>query len=143
MTSLTLNSTSNMDNGNVSLMDNHRGFSTDGSKNGTVSSGEKPLPESARIFQEQSLEDQQSSNIPTTEKLCHNNGVVGNGNNRLNQPDANSNNIIKISEKWSSLKIFGSQQQSEEAITQRGCNRCQNCPGFSSHEWRNTCTNCR
>ena len=25
----------------------------------------------------------------------------------------------------------------------RSCNRCQNCPGFSSHEWRNTCTTCR
>ena len=27
--------------------------------------------------------------------------------------------------------------------TRRSCNRCQNCSGFSSHEWRNTCTSCR
>lgn len=27
--------------------------------------------------------------------------------------------------------------------SKRSCNRCQNCHGFSSHEWRNTCTSCR
>ena len=27
--------------------------------------------------------------------------------------------------------------------TSSGCHRCKECPGYSAHDWRNTCNNCK
>ena len=73
-----------------------------------------------------------------------------NNNNKNYSHNMNSNNsstaTIVGSNSGSTMKgltfshIPGTNTLDE---AKRSCNRCQNCTGFSSHEWRNTCTSCR
>ena len=70
-------------------------------------------------------------------------------NNKVYGHSINSNNssTTTIVGSNSASTIKGSTASTASITTadeaKRSCNRCQNCPGFSSHEWRNTCTSCR
>ena len=65
---------------------------------------------------------------------------VKNSNNSSTTTIVGSNNVGALKGPLSSSMGFPSTGADE---SKRSCNRCQNCQGFSSHEWRNTCTTCR
>ena len=74
------------------------------------------------------------------------NNMINNNKNYshgFNSNNSSTTTIVGSNNSAVTIKgsTIGSITTTEE--TKRSCNRCQNCPGFSSHEWRNTCTSCR
>ena len=66
---------------------------------------------------------------------------IMNSNNSSTTTIVGSNSASTIKGSTISANNTGGGNIVDEA--KRSCNRCQNCQGFSSHEWRNTCTSCR
>merc|ERR1712018_664925 len=66
---------------------------------------------------------------------------MGNSNNSSTTTIVGSNSASTIKGVTINANNTGGGSNVDEA--KRSCNRCQNCQGFSSHEWRNTCTSCR
>ena len=66
---------------------------------------------------------------------------IMNSNNSSTATIVGSNSATTIKGSTISANNTGVGNIVDEA--KRSCNRCQNCQGFSSHEWRNTCTSCR
>ena len=90
-----------------------------------------------------------SSHENKENKDGHNIAPINNTIHKIPGANSNSNNsstttIIGNSNSASTLKgLTLSNGGSMPDENKRSCNRCQNCLGFSSHEWRNTCTSCR
>lgn len=66
---------------------------------------------------------------------------IMNSNNSSTATIVGSNSASTLKGAIISVNNNGGGGNADEA--KRSCNRCQNCQGFSSHEWRNTCTSCR
>ena len=80
-------------------------------------------------------------NKDDTNTINNNRNYSHHSNNSSTTTIVGSNNVGAL--KGASISNNIGFQSNGNDESKRSCNRCQNCHGFSSHEWRNTCTTCR
>ena len=87
------------------------------------------------------LDNKENKDDTNTINNNRNYSHVMNSNNSSTTTIVGSNNVSALKGANISNNLGFSSPAIDES--KRSCNRCQNCQGFSSHEWRNTCTSCR